>query len=420
MFNIRQLNDSEFEKFAIISNNAYPTMKVESIDKLVELYKGIDASDKENKTFSKPGLYGCFDEGNLIGGMRLIDYQMNMFGYFVKTGGIGAVAVDLLRKKEKVCLEMVKFYLNQYKEDGAAMAILYPFRPDFYKKMGFGYGAMRYKYKVSPKGFKNFGSRKNLVYLKGDDLSDLMAFIDKMASKVHGYTKKFNKKGYEKQLESHKINVLGYKDNGKLKGYMIFDFKKGSGDNFLTYPMVVNEMIYENCDVLKQFSTFLHTQADQVERVELMTFDKEFYHFLDDVSDGSDVLFPSVYHKSTEAGVGIMYKILDFSKFFEQVKGHKFGSHSFILKLKYTDKITSDDILETTIHFKNGKAKVIETDDCDVTLAGDISEISSLFIGALEFKSGYIKGLFDISDEKYTDILNETFSYKSPEIETHF
>ncbi|UZM99543.1 GNAT family N-acetyltransferase [Lysinibacillus sp. MHQ-1] len=47
--------------------------------------------------------FGLWEEGNLIGGMRLHDFQMNLFSKMIPIGGVGLVAVDLLHKKEKGC-----------------------------------------------------------------------------------------------------------------------------------------------------------------------------------------------------------------------------------------------------------------------------------------------------------------------------
>jgi len=48
---------------------------------------------------------------------------------------------------------LVEFYLDDGMENGASLALLYPFLPDFYKKMGFGYSTRGDQYKLKPETF---------------------------------------------------------------------------------------------------------------------------------------------------------------------------------------------------------------------------------------------------------------------------
>ena len=132
MRNIRKLKKEEYKAYAEIARNAYPAFDMKT-DDMVEYFEKT-ASDNPTIDF-----YGCFEDDNLLGGMRLHDFVMNFQGKELKAGGVGFVAVDLLHKKRKVCKDMIIYYLQYTKESGAPLAVLYPFRPDFYKKMGFGY-----------------------------------------------------------------------------------------------------------------------------------------------------------------------------------------------------------------------------------------------------------------------------------------
>lgn len=46
--------------------------------------------------------YGLWEENKLVGGMRLHDFEMNLLSKIIPVGGVGLVAVDLLRKKERI------------------------------------------------------------------------------------------------------------------------------------------------------------------------------------------------------------------------------------------------------------------------------------------------------------------------------
>jgi predicted acetyltransferase len=143
------LTVEEFAPFVDIVARAFPSWEI------------LTAEDKENtrqhllKTLEgEPTVhyYGVFRQGQLAGGMRLHDFRMNLRGARIRAGGVGLVAVHLLHKKEHVAREMVEFFLRNCRERGMPLALLYPFRPDFYRQMGFGYGTKLNRYRFSPAG----------------------------------------------------------------------------------------------------------------------------------------------------------------------------------------------------------------------------------------------------------------------------
>src|SRR5262249_32560046 len=102
MIEIRRLSPDELPAFALISANAYPGFPAhtpEAQHKMVERWMG-------QLTDPSISFYGAFRGGALIGGMKLYDYQMNIFGTQVLTGGVGGVAVDLLHKRERIAYDL--------------------------------------------------------------------------------------------------------------------------------------------------------------------------------------------------------------------------------------------------------------------------------------------------------------------------
>jgi len=54
--------------------------------------------------------YGLFEDGRLIGVMRLYDFTMKLLSTRTLVGGVGSVAVDLLHKKEKIARDMILYF----------------------------------------------------------------------------------------------------------------------------------------------------------------------------------------------------------------------------------------------------------------------------------------------------------------------
>ncbi len=80
-------------------------------------------------------------------------------------------------------------------------------------------------------------------------------------------------------------------------------------------------MIYNTTEALKAFSTFLHRQKDQVEYIELHTFDNRFYQLLDNVEYTPDTqVLPLISHRMHDTCLGMMYKVLDPAELIEWVE----------------------------------------------------------------------------------------------------
>ena len=75
---------------------------------------------------------------------------MTLFDQQVDIGGVGLISVDLLHKKEHVAKNIMKAFHNHYRSQGVTLTALYPFRPDFYVKMGYGLGKKMNQYKFKP------------------------------------------------------------------------------------------------------------------------------------------------------------------------------------------------------------------------------------------------------------------------------
>jgi predicted acetyltransferase len=143
---IKPLPKTDIYDFVKIVANAYPGLQL------------LTESDRQNvvekyrKFYDQPSrcLYGLYRDGHLLGGMLVYDFTVNVHSIMIPAGGVGLLAVDLLHKKERVAKELLIFFLEHFRNKGVSLLMLYSFRPDFYRKMGFGYGTKISQYRVLP------------------------------------------------------------------------------------------------------------------------------------------------------------------------------------------------------------------------------------------------------------------------------
>ncbi|WP_202710531.1 GNAT family N-acetyltransferase [Sporosalibacterium faouarense] len=405
MSKVKSIPKEDFKYFVEIARNAYPRMKASSVEdreKTAERFAKIQ-EENENQNF-----YGLYRDNKLLGGMLHYDFVMNYDSQIIDAGGVGFVGVEFLHKKEKVAKELITFYLNHYKEREIYMAVLYPFRPDFYKKMGFGYGTKMNQYRISPKYLPKGESKNNVFFAGEKDKIELLDCYNRCMKKTHGMIKK-NLKDIENIFKNSENRVIAYRTNNKIEGYLIFNFKYNDNDSFLENDLNVSEFICEKKEALSEILTFLNTQSDQIRYIILNTQDEFFHHLLSNPVNGTNNIIPSVYHESNVQGVGLMYRVIDIRGIFKVLGEHNFGNESCKIKLNIEDSFISENDGSYIIDFKNGKANLSEDEDFQVEVSMDISDFSSLLMGVINFRNLCNYGLVRISDDSYISKINKIF-----------
>ncbi|MBN2500792.1 MAG: GNAT family N-acetyltransferase [Anaerolineales bacterium] len=403
MRTIEKLTKEHFASFVDIAGNAYPVFGFNTTEHKKKVVESV-ADTQENDPFTT--FYGVFEAGNLLGGMRLHDYTMNVFGHPIPTGGVGMVCVDLIHKKQHVAKDIIQFFLREYRQKGAPFAILYPFRPDFYKRMGFGYGTQKHCFRVRP-GDLPAGDAPGRVAIT-EDKAAVEQCYDRVFRATHGLIKT-EERGIARLFRSEENRVAAYFDGDEIKGYLVLASEGTVDGNPMRQNMLIKQLIYEDRVALAGLLGFLRKQADQVDRMVFYTQDEFFYHVPTDPRDGSDGMIPSAYHVSNTSGVGLMYRVVDVPTAFKLLKGRNFGGQDCKLKITIADNFLPENAGSTVVHFKAGQADIQDGDDFDVEIQLDVSDFSSLLLGIIDFKHLYTYNQAEISDPDYLDCVQNLF-----------
>lgn len=401
---IRKIPLKDVDTFIDIVANAYPGFKIVSPEEKKKTKK------RFRKLLRDPTIchYGLYRDGKLLGGMRTYDFTMNLFSVRTLVGGVGLVAVDLLHKKEKVCRDMISAFITMYKKKTPLVA-LYPFRPDFYRKMGFGYGTKRNEYRIRPSDLPRGDSKQHVRFLVKRDRKAFKECCSRYFLKHHGM---FDVKEHELDyfFLYPEAKTVVYEKNRKILGYLCFVFKKVKDEDFLRNNIEIKELIYENRDVLMELLTFVHTQLDQIDRVIWSTQDENLHFLPLDPRDGSENLIPIIAHQTNTQGVGIMYRVVDVRRMFRLLKSHNFGNQNYRLQVNIRDSFVRENEGPVIVHFRDGRPSVKNRAGFDVEMQIDISDFSSLIIGVVDYRSLFEYGLSDISNEHYIDAVDNTFA----------
>lgn len=416
MREIREIYAAEMDDFGQISANAYPGADVQTAETRQRFQlRMAEAADR-----GEMRLLALYEAAEMRGVMRWYDFRMNLFGQEVLAGGIGGVAVDLAHKKRGIATDMLRAFLAHYHEAGAALAALYPFRPDFYRHMGFGYGPPLYGYRFRPSSLPRARGGIHARFLGPEDQQGMVACYDRYAARTHGMMAR-GPFIWELRFQDGANHFVGVPGEGGLEGYLIFRFEKGDVDHFLSNKIFVRELVYESPAALQALLGFLNTQADQIEEIVYNAFDPLFFYALRDPrAPVGDLLPHVVYHESSTQGLGLMYRLLDIPRFFELLVDHDFGGQTLALAIDLEDGFFAQNAGRTTVTFAEGKPAVAAVAQPDVTMSMDVADFSSLALGCVGARTLFDLGLLRLSDERFLPQVARLFSAAPPICLTSF
>jgi predicted acetyltransferase len=322
-------------------------------------------------------------------------------------GGLGSLAVDLLHRKRKAAREMVMFYLEHYRQIGTSLALLYPFRTDFYRRMGFGYGPKMSRYVFRPAALRvRKNERRHIVYLGADDADKVLACYDGYTASTHGMIAGI-KSRVGRMLSSPGIRAVGYLDEGQVLGYLVFDFENRG--HFLQNDLRIQQLVYQNAQVLEELLAFLLSLADQFDWIVINTQDRYFHHLLDDPRNRSGDLIPSVFHESNTQGVGLMYRVVDLKRLLTSLTGMRFGPQALTLRFNLDDSLVPVNSDGLVVRFQDGQASITEGGDCDAVIKMDVSDFASLIMGSITLERQVTYGLAEVSQPTLVKEISDMF-----------
>lgn len=410
MDEVRPLVKSDIEPFIDIASRAFPGMGITSEEARDRYKKRLLASYDDGDMV----LYGLYRSDILLGGMLLHDFKMNVFGQILPVGGVGLVVVSLLHKREHVAKELITYFIDHFRSREFPLLALYPFRPDFYKSMGFGYGTKKNKYRIDPNAIPRYGNKSSIRYLNSNDVPEILACFNRYAHKVHGMILGKSRM-IERYFSDPNMIIVGYENDNvnEIQGYISFKFDKL--EKYPVQEMVIQEFIYETREAMVELLAFLNTQHDQISRIVLSTHDDMIQYLLEDPrSDNSQLIHP-VYHESNTQGIGLMYRVVDATKLFSLLHDHNFGGEDCSIRFDITDTFYPDNAGEFVVQFNGGKVRT-DQDAFEVSVEMDISDFSSMVMGVVSFKKLYEYNRTQISDLVYLEKITRLFRSDEPPV----
>jgi predicted acetyltransferase len=409
---------AEYRRLIEIGAEAYPIMKFDAAARDAAFERGHDRALR----MPESRYVGAYRDGRLVGAMCVYDFWMNVRGTFAFTGGVGGVAVAPEHKRTGVARDLIRGFLDEYRERGAALAVLHPFRPGFYRKLGFGYGTKMQQYRVALDALPAGGARDRVRRLGPGDVDRFLATFERVARSTNGL---FRREPWRAAaaLADESLRTYGYEDASGLGGYLTYEVRLGDTGTQNRNELYVHELLYETPAALGALLAFARSQRDQFAALIVNTQDPDFHFLLDDPRNGSDrVLFPPAYHETNAQGLGIMYRLINISAFVNAaVETISFGALDGTVRVALRDGFLESNSGVYAIAFEAGRPRPAATSAAaDVDLQIDVADFSSLVMGSVRLRSLIAYGRAVLSNHEWLQRLDVAFAAQPPQCLTRF
>lgn len=397
---IRKLTPADLPGYMEIYLNAYPAGKDLS-EECYDKYAARHAQSMEE--FDHVNYYGLFEGDMMAAAMKIIDFDMNLYGRMRKATGLMALGVHPLHKKKGLAREMVQFFENYTKESGATVALLLPFRMDFYRKLGYGCGTKMDEYHIPTLQLPK-GDTSKLKYMSTDDIDKVLACYSSFVRKNHGYLMKFEEEIRDMRGDDE-VRRIGYFDGEELKGYAAFTFVNTSDCNYTLNLMDVKELIYDDAEVLSALLAGLRMQADLAQSVIIRTGEPDFYHLLESPQDVSGNYMDFGFLQTNVSAVGTMYKVVDIKGFIDDAGDRIFPPVDFSAKFEVYDELAHK-TESFVMAFEGGRWFYEPKGDAYTVIKCNLSDFSSLLMGSAEFGGLARLGVIETNNPGRTRLLD--------------
>lgn len=393
---IRRLTLSDIDGYLEVYLNAYPAYK-ELDDECREKYrKKATLEISENKEVIHMGM---LEGGKVIAIMKVVHFSLNLFGKMQPALGLMALGVHPLYKKQGVALAMIREFEKIALEEGATVTMLLPFNIPFYRRMGYGFGGRLEEYHIPTGGLPKVktADMEHLRFLSMEDLPAVLECHRAFVRANHGMVDKFEEEIRGMQSDSQVFRI-GYEENGRLRGYLAWRYREASDVNYTQVCMSVEEMVYENGEILRAMLGFVRNQAELCQTVILRSGEPDFIHLIEDPQDISKNYIDFGFLQTNVAAVGTMFKIINPEKFIADTGYRKFpkvcknaeekGSKDdkFTVKFQYERELEHSEEA-VCVAFENGTWQIAKGGQADVTVKLRQGTFASILMGSADISA---------------------------------
>jgi predicted acetyltransferase len=227
----------------------------------------------------------------IVASLNLVPYHIWIGGARLPMVGVATVANRLEARRRGYASQLCSAAIQQGYQQGYVVSILYPFRYNFYRKLGWGAIGEAIEYNFSPRSLPSFSTDG----VRRFQIADLFAiaschqrFVEQgncLAERTQPVWEQ-----WQKDITAHKRIVMVYQPADKIHGYL--SFRADADSHWLSQSLEIQEFVYTDATAYQALLGFLATLSDQFTNIRYRASRNEALHYL--LTDPRDQLQPTL------------------------------------------------------------------------------------------------------------------------------
>jgi predicted acetyltransferase len=197
------------------------------------------------------------DTGRVMGAYRAYALTQHMHGTGYRMMGLAAVAVDETARRRGMGRELCEHAVRTARDRGDVLSVLYPFRPAFYRALGWGMAGELHAYRFRPESLLPRGP---LDVRRGGngDTAGIAACYEAFARETNGLIRR-TQRVWRHHLDANGLQAYLAGDDD-IRGYGLARFGRGGSPD--DRPLYIRELVAADHDAYRSLLGWVSAQRD--------------------------------------------------------------------------------------------------------------------------------------------------------------
>lgn len=242
------------------------------IPRLAELwahsFPGERTLEQRIRQLESGGVYGGIEHawylaqgGRVAAALRLYSLTEYLRDAAFPMMGVAAVAVAPFARRQGLGAQLCRLGLRLGRERGDLLSVLYPFRPDFYARLGWGLVGSLHSFRFAPAALPVTEAGEGVQLADGAGRGAAEACYARVAARSNGLIER-DSRIWDQHLGSgdrHLFVLPG--QSGRAAGYLLVQY--GRSLRPAERALLVHELVAESRDAYRELLGWIARQADQ-------------------------------------------------------------------------------------------------------------------------------------------------------------
>jgi predicted acetyltransferase len=212
------------------------------------------------------------EDGEILSKVTVLPLHAHLYGLPVPSGGVSGVATWPEHRRKGIIALMLKHALEDMKEKGQLLSMLYPFSVPFYRRFGYEMFADQETLTLSREQLPLREEHDGHCRRIERDAEILDPIYRVWAEKYNGSLSRSQEWWRKSVFKRKPGSITVYYRHGKARGYIIYEVKEGK--------MNIEELIWLDADARKGLFTFIRNHDSMAERFSIKTGAHDIFSFL--------------------------------------------------------------------------------------------------------------------------------------------